>query len=132
MTNIQLRPVIESANETYFKAGETSFEGIYNYTEAELKAMSEKLAQRIKDKEKLDDELKEIKEGFKAKMSDVDFDIKQLADHITLKRARKNFVCRVRVNPETKEREYVDRESGEVVGFEPMKSGDEQRPLYQD
>lgn len=92
----------------------------YEFTNTELLALSQEMAQAASKKKGSEDQLKSVQSSIKADINAEDAIINRCAEKISNGYEMKPYTCSRRYQAERKIVEFVDTETGEVIQTRPM------------
>ena len=101
----------------------------YNFSEEELKTISNNIAQTINEKARLIDSKKSIMSKFKAEIDDKEATINIYANNLKDKYEYRDIKCYMEFDLKEKKRKYYDINTEELVKEEEMRHDDFQKDL---
>ena len=104
----------------------------YRFNEKELADLSQEMAETVKSKAAKDTDRKSAATLYKAQIDELDARIIQYAEKISIKCEQRKAEAVVRLNQETKKREYWHADEGTLLYQEDFRPGDNQRRLPMD
>ena len=101
----------------------------YKFTEDEQKANAKKLAEKLSEKESLEDQFTSAKSQFKAKIDTTEAEIRDVRNKVASGEELRLYNCEIKLIAKTKTREYWDVNDGHLVKSEPFHAEDYQEKL---
>ena len=102
----------------------------HTFTEEEKREIASDLAQKINEKNELEQKKKEVAATIKAEIETAESQIAQLSTHYNQGYHHKNVKCRVDRNHETKTISYYRTDTGELVDSRRMTQDELQQGLF--
>jgi hypothetical protein len=101
----------------------------YRFTDEEARQNAKDLAQKMQDKESLEDQLTSIKSDFKAKIDLADAQIRDLRNKVASGTEQRQYRCRIVLNFKKKIREYFDLNTNVLIETRPLQAEDYQTSI---
>lgn len=101
----------------------------YRFTDEEARQNAKDLAQKMQDKESLEDQLTSIKSDFKAKIDLADATIRDLRNKVASGTEQRQYRCRIALNFRKKTREYFDLNTNVLIETRPLQAEDYQTSI---
>jgi type I site-specific restriction-modification system R (restriction) subunit len=101
----------------------------YKFSREELEEIARKFAGKWKEKIDTEDEKKSVMSQYKAKLDEMEAAISSLTAKHRDKKEIRQIDAELRLNHDTKQREYYNPDTGELLKKEGFRNGDCQRKL---
>lgn len=104
----------------------------YLFTDEEKRLFAIELANKIQERDQVEDELKSIKSDLKSRSDLLTAQINRLSSNLRTGHEYRQTKCEMELNFVMKHRYYYDLATGEKIGEEPFREGDYQMKLELD